>query len=117
MKIRLMLLALAVAGAALAQDISVTAPTEARVSAQITVSFSGPAAPLDFITIVAKDSAEGTYDAYQYAKSSPVLLTVPALPGEYEIRYLDATSPLSDTLAANTEGNGRHGQPRGARER
>ena len=93
MKIQFMLLALAVTGAAIAQDISVTAPTEARVSAQITVSFSGPAAPSDFITIVAKDAAEGTYDDYQYAKNSPVLLTVPALPGEYEIRYLDATSP------------------------
>jgi hypothetical protein len=93
MKIQLMLLALAVTGAAFAQDISVTAPTEARVSEQITVSFAGPAKPLDFITIVASDAAEGSYDAYQYAKSSPVLLTVPASPGEYEIRYLDATSP------------------------
>jgi hypothetical protein len=93
MKMRLMLLALAVGSAAFAQDISVTAPTEAMVGAEITVSFSGPTNPLDFITIVASDAPEGKYDAYQYANSSPAKLTVPALPGEYEIRYLDATSP------------------------
>ena len=93
MKILITLLSLSLAGAAFAQDISVTAPTEAAVGVEITVSFAGPAQPLDFITIVARDAPEGNYDAYQYAKSSPVLLTVPALPGEYEIRYLDAASP------------------------
>lgn len=94
-QLMLMLMALAVGSAAYAQDISVTAPTQAAVGAEVAASFDGPAKPLDFITIVARDAPEGTYDAYQYAKSSPVLLTVPAVPGEYEIRYLDAASPYA----------------------
>ncbi|MGH8166106.1 MAG: hypothetical protein ACREQ1_02640, partial [Woeseiaceae bacterium] len=42
--------------------------------------------------------AEGRYDAYQYTRQNPVTLTVPAMPGKYEVRYLAAASPYP-TLA------------------
>ena len=93
MKTLITLLALALAGTCLAQDISVSAPTEAWVGSEISVSFEGASNPQDFITIVARGTPEGKYGAYQYARGSPVRLEVPAVPGDYEIRYLDAASP------------------------
>lgn len=76
-----------------AQDITVTAPTEATVGASIQIEFSGSSNARDFITVVKADAAEGKYDAYQYARKSPVTLLAPAQPGDYELRYLAADSP------------------------
>jgi Mg-chelatase subunit ChlD len=76
-----------------AQDLKVTAPTQATVGASLDIGFSGSANPRDFITVVKADATEGTYGAYQYARKSPVSLLAPALPGDYEIRYLAADAP------------------------
>jgi hypothetical protein len=76
-----------------AQDITVVAPESAIVGAPLEVRWVGEANPRDFITIVPADAPEGKYDGYQYAQKNPVVLTVPATPGSYEVRYLGAASP------------------------
>jgi hypothetical protein len=83
---------------ALAQDRSLTAPASAAVGAKVEVAWQGAADALDFITIVAAGAPEGRYAAYEYARQSPVLLTAPNEPGDYEVRYLGAASPYP-TLA------------------
>ncbi len=74
------------------------APGSAVVGAPLDVHWQGGGAARDFITIVAADAPEGSYDVYQYARQSPVTLTVPPTPGAYEIRYLGETAPYP-TLA------------------
>lgn len=86
---------------ALAQEHTLGAPESVTVGAPIEVSWQGPRNERDFITIVAAGAAEGRYDAYQYARESPVTLTAPQQPGEYEVRYLAAASPYP-TLARKT---------------
>jgi len=76
-----------------AQELQVSAPTEATVGASVAVSFSGSGSPREFITVVEAGAAEGTYGDYQYARSNPVTLLAPVAPGNYEIRYLAADGP------------------------
>jgi hypothetical protein len=82
-----------------AQDIQISAPAEAVVGREVEVSFTAPPNPREFITIVAAGAPAGKYDAYQYARQSPVKLTAPVHPGQYEVRYLAADSPYP-TLAS-----------------
>jgi hypothetical protein len=88
---------LLLAASAAAQDVTLQAPDSAVVGAPLEVRWEG-GGPQDFITIVAPDAPEGRYEAYQYARQSPVTLTVPPAPGRYEIRYLAAAAPYP-TLA------------------
>ncbi len=78
-------------------EVTLDAPEAAPAGSEIKVSFTGGESA-DFISIVSVGSPEGTYNRYQYAKRNPVTLTVPDLPGEYEIRYLAADRPYP-TLA------------------
>jgi hypothetical protein len=99
--LRLPLLALLALQAQLAsgQPYSLTAPDSTIVGAAVEVAWqAAPPNERDFITIVAVDTAEGRYEAYEYARRSPVELTAPPLPGAYEVRYLGSTSPYP-TLA------------------
>lgn len=80
-----------------AQEITLQVPDSAVVGATLEVHWQG-GSPQDFITIVPVDTAEGLYDAYQYARKSPVTLTAPSLPGAFEVRYLAAAAPYP-TLA------------------
>jgi hypothetical protein len=74
-------------------------PTTAGIGSVIIVTFTGSSNERDFITIVPKGTAEGKYDAYQYAApSGKVELRMPATAGDYEIRLLAADSPYA-TLA------------------
>lgn len=88
---------LLLAASAAAQDVTLQAPDSAVAGAPLEVRWEG-GGPQDFITIVASDVPEGRYEAYQYARQSPVTLTVPPAPGRYEIRYLAAAAPYP-TLA------------------
>jgi hypothetical protein len=81
-----------------AQDVTLTAPDEVTVGAPVEVQWQAAADARDFITIVPADAPEGKYEAYQYAGKNPVSLDAPALPGDYEIRYLGAAAPYP-TLA------------------
>jgi hypothetical protein len=94
--IPLFLLVLAAAGHA--QDITLSVPEQAIVGAAIEVGWTGGMDQRDFITIVPRDTKEGTYAAYQYTQQNPVKLVAPANPGQYEVRYLGAASPYA-TLA------------------
>jgi len=80
------------------EDIILDVPERATVGAPLEVRWQGGADDHDFITIVPADAPEGRYEAYEYARQSPVILTVPALSGAYEVRYLGALSPYP-TLA------------------
>lgn len=83
---------------AAAQDVTLTAPDRVSVGAPVEVQWQGGANARDFITIVAADSPEGKYEAYEYAGTNPVTLVAPPNPGDYEIRYLGAAAPYP-TLA------------------
>jgi hypothetical protein len=81
-----------------AAAVEISAPAEALVGSEVPVAWTGEANARDFITIVAPDAVEGAYEAYQYARKSPVTLVAPVEPGTYEIRYLGADAPYP-TLA------------------
>ena len=56
---------------------------------ELSVSWSGPDNPMDFITLVPVATPEGQYAVYAYTnKGSPLTLRAPDVTGEYEIRYL-----------------------------
>jgi hypothetical protein len=90
--------AVAAATTASAQSYSLTAPESAVVGSPITIAWQGAPNARDFITIVAPDAPEGRYQAYVYTSASPVALTAPQMPGDYELRYLGAAAPYP-TLA------------------
>jgi hypothetical protein len=93
------LLALALAlPVAEADEVVLDLPESATVGAPLEVHWQGRIEARDFITIVPAETAEGKYHAYEYARQSPVTLTVPALPGQYEVRYLGSDAPYP-TLA------------------
>ncbi len=92
---------LALTWSAQAQEIRLSAPSQASVGAAVVVQWEGGTDQRDFITIVPPGTREGTYAAYQYVNKNPVTLTAPANPGEYEVRYLGAASPYA-TLAKQT---------------
>lgn len=80
---------------------SVTLETPAQTAAGSTfqVTWTGPDAKNDYITIVEKGAAKGKYENYTYTKKgSPLELKALDNPGEYEIRYVDGTS--KDILAS-----------------
>ncbi len=86
--------------------VSLTAVSTAMAGSRIEITWKGPNAAQDFITIVAPDAAEGAYNNYAYTAAGPVSQVVaPDTPGVYEIRYVsgqsDATlarAPLTLTL-------------------
>ncbi|HEX5787373.1 MAG TPA: hypothetical protein VFY03_04300, partial [Woeseiaceae bacterium] len=64
------------------------APATVSAGADVEVHWEGPDNPLDFLTIVAADAEESTFDTYRYTKSgNPLVLRAPDEPGNYEIRY------------------------------
>ena len=86
------------ASTAVAQDTSISAPSESVVGAAVRVSIEGEINPRNFITIVPEGTAEGEYKAYLYARRKTVNLAAPVEPGDYEIRLLQAERPFT-TLA------------------
>jgi len=68
---------------------TVTAPASAGKSASISVAFTGPNGPGDYITIVPAGADEGAYTSYAYTSSgTPATITGPDTAGNYEIRYV-----------------------------
>lgn len=75
------------------------APATAQIGAEVAVTVTGNSNPKDFLTIVAKGTREGGYDAYSYVPQPGVVkLRAPTTPGDHEIRLLGAASPYP-TLA------------------
>jgi len=69
----------------------VEGPASAQPAMEITVSWQGPDAPNDYISIATPESDGGSYLAYEYTRAgNPVRIQTPQEPGEYEIRYIAA---------------------------
>jgi len=70
-------------------SISLTAPAQAKSGEMLSVGFAGPAVRGDWITVVPPDARASKYTDYFYAvNGSPQDLTMPEMPGDYEIRYV-----------------------------
>ena len=78
---------------------SLDGPASAAGGSQIQVSWKGPNNARDYVTIVPKGAAEGTYTSYFYTRdANPGKLDVPIAPGDYELRYSSDNS--ARTLAS-----------------
>jgi Ca-activated chloride channel family protein len=72
---------------------SVSAPASANKSTSISVAWTGPNGPGDYITIVPAGAPEGSYTSYAYTSSgTPATITGPDTAGNYEIRYVYGTT-------------------------
>ncbi|HTU68531.1 MAG TPA: VWA domain-containing protein [Steroidobacteraceae bacterium] len=68
---------------------SVSGPAQVGAGGKLKVSWTGPANPRDFVTIVKEGTPEKTFDRYQYVTvGNPLDFIAPDSPGNYEIRYL-----------------------------
>ena len=94
-----------------AASVQFTSP--ARIGQTLSVQWTGPANPREFITVVKAGSRDGHYAGYTYVDTgNPLELLLPEVPGDYEIRYMTADSdrvlarvPLKiETVAASVEG-------------
>jgi len=74
--------------AAAGQSASIEVPPEAPVGSDVSVSWTGPNTPQDFISIDPAGAPSAQYGNYIYANvAQPATLPVPDVPGSYEIRY------------------------------
>ncbi|HEY4228343.1 MAG TPA: hypothetical protein VGM49_08385 [Candidatus Limnocylindrales bacterium] len=79
--------------------ITLDAPKAVTHGAAFHVTWSGPNGPSDYITIVPAGSPPGTYTSYAYTSAgSPVTITAPPTPGNYEIWY--ASDRVRDVIFA-----------------
>ena len=95
---------------------TVAGPARVAAGARFAVTWKGPDNARDFITLVKKGTPDKRYERYAYtAKGSPLELTAPDEPGEYELRYLTAqtyatlgaapvtVTPINATIAGPAE--------------
>ena len=92
---------------------TVSSPAEVAAGARFPVKWTGPNNPRDFVTMVKAGTPEKQYDRYAYtSKGSPLQLTAPDEPGDYELRYLTGqtyatlgSAPIKVTpISASIEG-------------
>jgi len=68
---------------------TVSAPASVPAGSKFDVEWDGPDNRGDYLTIVAADAEDGTWNNYAYTRDgSPVTLTAPDEPGAYEVRYM-----------------------------
>ncbi|MFC4452665.1 VWA domain-containing protein [Deinococcus sonorensis] len=80
---------------------SLDAPREAKAGSTIQVRWTGPNTPGEYVTIVKKGAAVGTYTTYFYTRDgNPGQLQLPAEPGEYELRYSTEAASPNPTLVS-----------------
>ncbi|WP_169743804.1 vWA domain-containing protein [Deinococcus misasensis] len=64
-------------------------PDEAPAGGTVTIEWTGPNSPDDYITIVPKNAPDGTYMRYEYTRSgNPLKIVAPGTPGMAEVRYM-----------------------------
>jgi len=69
--------------------VTLSALTECAAGAEVSITWTGPNHPGDYITIVAKDAADGKYGDYQNTTSgSPLSVNAPKEAGDAEVRYV-----------------------------
>jgi Ca-activated chloride channel family protein len=72
-----------------APEVTLTAQEEAKAGASVSIHWTGPNYSGDYLTIVAKDAADGKFGAYQNTSvGSPLTVAAPKSPGLSEIRYV-----------------------------
>lgn len=68
---------------------TIEAPAEVTLDTPVSVAWTGPANQGDYITIVAKDEADGKFGPYTLVnQGSPLKVTAPAKAGDAELRYM-----------------------------
>ena len=81
-------------------EVGVSAASEAPQGATIPVTWTGPDARRDYISVAKVGEDGGAYINYTYTENgSPLQLQMPPLPGDYEIRYILAQD---NTILAST---------------
>ena len=72
-----------------AAEVSLEAPANIAVGTPVTVKWTGPNNPGDYITVVPKATPDGQYGAYTVTSGgSPLDIKSPKEPGDGEIRYM-----------------------------
>jgi hypothetical protein len=72
-----------------AAQITMSAPPECAAGTAVSVTWTGPNNPGDYITIVAKELPDGQFGDYaNTASGSPLSVKAPKTPGDAEIRYM-----------------------------
>lgn len=75
-----------------AAEVTLDAPAEAVPGSVVDVAWTGPNNENDFIAMVARSAADGSWKRVSYTRGgSPAKVTAPIEPGEAEIRYLSGT--------------------------
>jgi len=76
-----------------AVETSLDAVETAIAGATIDITWKGPNADRDFVTIVSPDADEGAYKGYAYTRDGAILqVQAPDVAGHYEIRYVSGQS-------------------------
>ncbi|MGE0159945.1 MAG: VWA domain-containing protein [Gemmatimonadales bacterium] len=69
-------------------EASIDAPAEAQAGAEVSVTWEGPNASLDYISVDSAGAPDGEYGTYAYTRDgSPLTIRLPEEPGSYAIRY------------------------------
>ena len=72
---------------------TVQPPAQVIAGADFQVTWTGPANRDDYLTIVRKDTPDGTYAHYALTRTgNPLSLTAPVEPGDCEVRYMTSRS-------------------------
>ncbi|KFL37725.1 vWA domain-containing protein [Arenimonas donghaensis] len=95
---RSLLLPLLLLTSAATQATELKAPDQANLDSKVMVEVVGEVDARAFVSIVAPDAAEGSYDSYEYTSQPRLQIRTPDSAGDYEVRLLDAQSPYP-TLA------------------
>lgn len=70
-------------------EITLSAAAEVIAGTAVSVAWTGPNNPGDYVTIVPKDLPDGQYGNYAYTtKGSPMTITAPIAAGASEMRYM-----------------------------
>jgi len=72
-----------------AAEVTLSAADEAAVGSTVTITWTGPNNPGDYITVVAKSVADGLYGDYtNTSEGSPLSVKAPKDAGDAELRYM-----------------------------
>ncbi|HWA27971.1 MAG TPA: hypothetical protein VG734_20130 [Lacunisphaera sp.] len=71
-------------------EVALSAPAEATVGSAMSIGWTGPGYPGDYVTVVEKTKKDGEYGDYVTVRAgvSPINLKAPQTAGAYELRYM-----------------------------
>jgi hypothetical protein len=98
MRTRILALLVLASGSVMAAP-GITAPSTATAGSTIVLKATGSGDPREFVTVVAKGTAEGKYGAYVYVRAGELKLAMPAAAGDYELRLCESGSPYKTMFA------------------